>query len=127
MITNILNMMARLNRNASTPSYSRETLKSGSKQVFYDTVGALLGGIDQEGEPPEIDQELIVNALETLEYDGNYGKNVFTPIGAPHTWPHCLAILEFLAQVAQLTYNIDQEAEEDHFADDINTMIIKTC
>ena len=33
-------------------------------------------------------------------YPGFVGKNIFQPIGAPHTWIHCLGILDFMAEMA---------------------------
>ena len=35
-----------------------------------------------------------------LNYPGYLNKTIFMPIGAPHTWHHCLAILDFMAEFA---------------------------
>ncbi len=35
------------------------------------------------------------------------GKNIFQPIGAPHTWPSCLLILDFMCDLVIFSINLD--------------------
>ena len=55
--------------------------------------------------------------LKVFNYTGNLNKNIFQPIGAPHTWVHCLSILDFMAEMARYSSSFRAYVEETNEAD----------
>jgi hypothetical protein len=59
--------------------------------------------------------ETVINAVQVFGYKGNCNKNIFQPIGAPHTWIHCLAILEWFSELASYAYSFEAGLQERMF------------
>lgn len=89
----------------SNTSVSREILKTGGNNVFFNVLAMLLHGIDGCFKLEYINNsmEMVILALNMFGYKGNCSKAIFQPIGAWHTWNSCLAILEWFAELANFT------------------------
>jgi hypothetical protein len=59
--------------------------------------------------------DVVIDALRIFGYKGNYNKTIFQPIGAPHTWSHCLAILEWFSELASYSYSFQAVVQEKLF------------
>jgi SMC interacting uncharacterized protein involved in chromosome segregation len=68
-------------------------LKNGSNKIFLDVMGIFLRSLDHKFERGDVNADLIMDILKAFGYPHNYNKTIFQPIGAPHTWGHCLSIL----------------------------------
>lgn len=68
-------------------------LKTGSNKVFLDIVGIFIKAIDHKFERVDVNTDFITEFLKTFGYPHALSKNIFQPIGAPHTWGQCLMIL----------------------------------
>ena len=69
--------------------------------------------LDDELETNDVNNpDTIVNILKLFNYPGFLGKNIFQPIGAPHTWIHCLSILDFMAEMARYSSAFKNHCEE---------------
>lgn len=91
--------------NNSPPSVSREILKTGGNNVFFNVLTLLLHGIDGSFKLEYINNsmEMVILALNMFGYKGNCSKAIFQPIGAWHTWNSCLMILEWFAELANFS------------------------
>ena len=76
---------------------TKDMLKEGGSKIFFDVFTILAKGIDDKIERDQVTLEGVLSLLKVFGYPGFLGKNIFQPIGAPHTWLHCLAILDFIA------------------------------
>jgi len=59
-------------------------------------------------------------------YNGILNKKIFNPIGAPHTWPFCLALMEWIGELANFYYGYQSSKRERPFNDDINAHFIES-
>jgi len=97
MISKILNAVGLLPNYTLTSTISRESLKGAGSKVFFDVVTIFLKALDSKIERDSINSETMVDIVKMMGYTGNLNKNIFQPIGAPHTWSYCLSILEWLS------------------------------
>ncbi len=74
-------------------------LINGGSNVFYDVFASLAKAIDQKFDRSDINVDIVLDILKVFNYPGNLNKNIFQPIGAPHTWYNCLGILDFMAEI----------------------------
>jgi SMC interacting uncharacterized protein involved in chromosome segregation len=44
--------------------------------------------------------------MRNLGYPYKLDKSYFTPVGAPHTWNHCLTMMAWLAELANFHCDI---------------------
>ena len=109
-------MLSRVEKANLSHFLTKETIKSGGQKVFYDIAHVFLHVIDEGIEREEVTQDSLLSFLRFKEYSGNVNRTIFTPIGAPHTWMHCLAILDWLASLARYVYHCDFELSQNHFA-----------
>lgn len=70
--------------------------------------------------------ELMQDALRIFGFKGNYNRSLFQPIGAPHTWPQCLIILEWFSELAAYSYNFQAVLQERVFEEDQNALTLST-
>jgi hypothetical protein len=68
--------------------------------------------IDRCFEKAPLDLELIPPLLMFWGYPHNYNKSVFQPVGAPHTWPVCMQMMEFLAEVGLFIFEYRSIGED---------------
>ena len=87
-------------------------LKDGGSKIFYDVFAILARAIDDKLEREELTLDHILGILKVFSYPGFLGKNIFQPIGAPHTWIHCLSILDFMAEIAKYSAAFKAHAKE---------------
>ena len=107
VISKIMDTILRLENN-NTTTFSRETLRTGGTNVFFNALNILLHGIDPTFKSEYLNNnvEMVILALNTFGYKGNISKAIFQPIGAYHTWPACLHILEWFAELANFTNTV---------------------
>ncbi len=53
-------------------------------------------------------------------------KTYFQPVGAPHTWSQCLAMMEWLAELAAFHIEIRGHLEDECFKADFTTLLIQS-
>lgn len=82
---------------------TRETIRDGGSKLFYDVFAMLGRVVDDRMEASDLNPEIVTGILNFYRYPGQMNKNIFQPIGAPHTWLHCLNILDFIGEVANYT------------------------
>lgn len=49
----------------------------------------------------DMDAEFLPELFKALGYTTPVNKNIFNPVGAPHTWPTCLTLMYWLAQLVK--------------------------
>ena len=105
MVNKIMLEVNRLHTQMQFRVITKEMIKEGGSKLFYDVFTILTKAIDEDIEVGEINNnvEAIHGILKLFNYPGYLGKNIFQPIGAPHTWIHCLGILDFMAEIAKFS------------------------
>ena len=78
-------------------------LKPNQKTVF-NIIASFLHSFDGHFHSGMLDVDLIFEMYRLMGYPGNLHKTIFQPVGAPHTWNHCLQMLEWLSEVANLHF-----------------------
>ena len=100
-ITKILEVISKLENPTNTLGISRETLKAGGNKIFFDVYCIFLRAMDGSTDRAEFNSsnsvDFLIESLKFFGYPKPVSKSLFQPIGAPHTWPACLQILEWLA------------------------------
>ena len=57
---------------------------------------------------------MIVEVLRTMGYTANISKNIFNPIGAPHTWGNCLQLMEWISELAHTNHELNNDGDIDN-------------
>jgi hypothetical protein len=83
-------------------------------------------GICGKFERDELTVDVVIDYCKLFGYTGNLNHNIFKPIGAPHTWVFCLAILEWLSELANYAYNFQAVKQDKPFDEDLNSHILDT-
>lgn len=58
---------------------------------------------------------MLPELFKSLGYPFVINKTYFQPVGAPHTWPQCLAMMDWLAEVVTFHIDIRGHLEEGDF------------
>lgn len=98
MASTINSTLLRLPNQGNRSSISNSLQPKASTMI--STISTFLNSIDRNFQKKDIDIQGIPALLQFWGYPHNYNKSVFQPIGAPHTWPNCLQMMEFFAQIA---------------------------
>ena len=70
---------------------------------------------------------MIPEIYKALGYPNTISKTYFQPVGAPHTWGQCLAMMEWLADLA--SFHADMRLfleEEGSLKEDFTSILIKS-
>lgn len=78
-------------------SITHMNVKIPGSKIFFEIIAIFLQVLDQNFEQKDLNVDVIIDIFKMLNYTGNLSKNIFQPIGAPHTWVSCLGMLEWLA------------------------------
>lgn len=72
--------------------------------TLFNNISTFINAIDRNSEKFVVDTENIPAILNFWGYPHFYNKNIFQPIGAPHTWPSCLQMMEYLADISNFIW-----------------------
>jgi hypothetical protein len=113
MVGKVMREVSRLHNPSPLRIITREMVREGGSKLFYDVFLILAQALDPSIELPDVNNEKSILALLRLfNYPGFVGKSIFQPIGAPHTWHHCLSILDFMADLARYASAFKAHTEE---------------
>ena len=99
-------------------------LKANQKTLL-STIAAFLHSFDNAFEENNLTIEFLPDLFKVLGYPSNVSKTYFQPVGAPHTWGQCLAMMDWLAELASFHMDIRNHLEEGDFQEDWTTLLIK--
>lgn len=97
-ITDVLSLIPPLE--SGRVSLSNLIYKPGMK-TLSSAIATLLSIFDEEIQPSQFDAETILDIFKLFEYPFPVNKNIFLPVGAPHTWSTCLTMVEWLSQIVR--------------------------
>lgn len=112
MAGRILQQVNKLHNSTALRAITKDMLKEGGSKIFFDVFAILARALDDRVERDQVTLEAVLSLLKVLGYPGFVGKNIFQPIGAPHTWLHCLAILDFMAEMARYSSSFKTHCQE---------------
>ncbi len=115
MASTINNALLRLPNQGNRSSISNSLQPKAS--TLISTISAFMNSIDRNFQKSNLDVESIPQLLTFWGYPHSYNKSVFQPIGAPHTWPNCLQMMQFLAEIT--TYFFEYKLQFDEYKLDI--------
>lgn len=102
-----LHKLAKDSKRQSTDTY----LKGNSKSLL-SAIATLIGSFDNNFKFTDLESDMIIDIYKFIGYPNNINKTILQPIGAPHTWPVCLQLLEWLCQLANYYFAYRVEVEE---------------
>lgn len=88
-------------------------LKSTNRSLI-SVISALMRSVDGHFDSSDLEADMIVELFRMIGYTNNISKTIFQPIGAPHTWPSCLQMVEWLAQLSEFHLRLSEVLEERH-------------
>lgn len=91
----IIQTLKKISMNGTRYSVST-TLKPNQKTLIM-TISNLLRSFDNNFDESNLTVDMIIEIYKMLGYQANINKTFFQPVGAPHTWTHCLVMMEWLA------------------------------
>lgn len=104
----MLHKVSNENRRGSLGTY----LKPNSKNLM-STIASFLHSLDNHFESSDLELDMIIDLYKMIGYPGNINKTIFQPVGAPHTWPVCLQMMEWLAQLANFYFTFKCQMESN--------------
>lgn len=84
---------------------------------MISTIASFMNSIDRNFDKTNLDIESIPQLLTFWGYGQNYNKTVFQPVGAQHTWPACLSMMEFFAEITN--YFFEYRIQSDDYELDV--------
>ncbi len=94
MVKVIMNTLRKL------PSYTDKASTStfgANNSTLTSVIATLLSELSFKVDPAQLSHELIKDYFRLLGYPYKISNNIFTPVGASHTWGSCLQMMEWLA------------------------------
>jgi len=72
-----------------------------SQRTLFTVVATFMREFDKSFQYEDIDAEFLIELFRSLGYPHPINKNIFMPVGAPHTWPVCIGLMNWLAQLVK--------------------------
>ena len=72
-----------------------------SQKALLTVCATLMRELDDTFQFEDLDLEFLPEMFKTIGYFSPINKNIFMPVGAPHTWPSCITLMHWLAQLAK--------------------------
>lgn len=68
-----------------------------TQKTLMGVMGILLNAFDSSLDENSFTIEMLPDMFKQFGYPIQINKTLFMPIGAPHTWSHCLMMMDWLA------------------------------
>ncbi len=92
-----------MNKENNSEKHYATNFKSNSKTLL-NTIGTFLNSIDGSFEVGSVEVDHIIDIFRFMGYPHTINKNIFNPVGAPHTWTACLQLMQFMGELATANY-----------------------
>ena len=76
-----------------------------TQKTLLSTIAAFFNSFDNAFDESSLTIEMIPDIFKGVGYPNTISKTYFQPVGAPHTWGQCLAIMEWLGELA--SFHVD--------------------
>lgn len=101
----ISNTLEKLPASESSRRYSLSTVAfKPNQRVLLDTIATFLREFDGRFDSSGLDCDMLPEVFKIIGFYSPINKNLFNPVGAPHTWNSCLLIMSWLAGLAVYHY-----------------------
>ena len=101
---------------AARPGYEQQIspkiLKTPTSKDFRDIFSFLCSCYDPNHKPKENIQEEVTTMMAQMKYPFTISKSALQSVGSPHTWPHLLAVLQWMIELLEYDSGVQDQADD---------------